>query len=73
MIFCILNKKTGEKMNIRKKVYERYKIDWISRYGYHGCLYPCFEEFLETEYQDIECMYSILTPGEFKEYLEDII
>lgn len=50
-------------MNIRKKVYERYKIDWIS----------CFEEFLETEYQDIECMYSILTPGEFKEYLEDII
>lgn len=39
--------------------------------GFSGELWACFDEFLETEYQDKEYMSGLLNPHEYAEYLTD--
>lgn len=37
--------------------------------GFSGEIWACFDEFLETEYQDMEYMSGLLNPDEYAEYL----
>ncbi len=38
--------------------------------GFRGELWPCYDEFLDTEYQEVGLMRIVLNPLEFRKYLE---
>lgn len=44
--------------------------DDLDDLGFHGELWFCYDEFLEYDYWDVGLMRTILTPDEFKQYLE---
>ncbi len=44
---------------------------YVEEAGFDGELWACFEEFLETEYRDMEYMGCLLNAQEYKEYLMD--
>lgn len=41
--------------------------------GFHGELFACMEEFLDTEYQDNDYMEKVLPPAMYEEYLKQRI
>ncbi len=43
----------------------------VEEAGFDGEIWACFDEFLETEYQDMEYMSGLLNPDEYAEYLTD--
>lgn len=43
----------------------------VEEAGFGGEIWACFDEFLETEYQDMEYMSGLLNPDEYAEYLTD--
>lgn len=45
--------------------------DYLFEKGFHDLIYPCFSEFLETEYTDREFMKYLLDPRDHKAYEED--
>lgn len=45
---------------------------WETDYGFGSEIWACFDEFMESEYQDKEYMKSILTDEEYVAYLEDL-
>lgn len=47
--------------------------DFLFEKGFHDLIYPCFSEFLETEYTDQEFMKYLLDPPDHKTYEEDEI
>ncbi len=44
--------------------------EYIDENGVGGECYVCFDEFLETEYQDMEYMKKLLSEEEFQKYLK---
>lgn len=48
-------------------------LDFLEEQGFDGCLWSCYEEFLECEYQDRGYMQFLLTEEkEWKDYLMDV-
>lgn len=45
--------------------------DFLFEKGFHDLIYPCFSEFLDTEYTDQEFMKYLLDPPDHKTYEED--
>ena len=45
--------------------------DWEFDFGFHSEIWVCYEEFLESEYQDKEYMREILDDVDFSEYCEE--
>lgn len=45
--------------------------DYLLEKGFHDLIYPCFSEFLETEYTDQEFMKYLLDPQDHKTYEND--
>lgn len=46
--------------------------EYIDENGFAGECYVCFDEFLETEYQDMEYMKKLLSEEEFQMYLKKV-
>ena len=47
--------------------------EFIEEYGFGaGSLWPCYDEFLDAEYQMKNFMRTLLSPSEYLDYLEDI-
>lgn len=47
--------------------------DFLFEKGFHDLIYPCFSEFMETEYTDREFMKYLLDPQDHKTYESDEI
>lgn len=48
-----------------------YLQDAFEESGLDGSIYPCFEEFLTSEYTIIPLMHQLLSEDEFREYVKD--
>lgn len=44
---------------------------WEEDCGFNGEIWACYDEFLDSEYQDIKYMSQLLTTQEFGRYVED--
>ena len=55
----------------QSKNYKGKFEDYLFEKGFHDLIYPCFSEFLETEYTDREFMKYLLDPQDHSVYEED--
>ena len=55
----------------QSKNYKGKFEDYLFEKGFHDLIYPCFSEFLETEYTDREFMKYLLDPQVHSVYEED--
>ena len=47
--------------------------DYIFEFGYGGSLYPCYAEFLDADYMDVDYIQWLLNDKSlFAEYMDDI-
>lgn len=46
--------------------------DYLENGGFGGCLWACYNEFLESEYQNRDYMRFLLTEEEWIQYLDDV-
>lgn len=47
-------------------------LGFIEERGFDGCIWACYDEFMDYEYQDRGYMHYLLTEEEWKMYLNDI-
>lgn len=46
--------------------------EWEHSFGFNGSIWPCFDEFLESEYLSFDYMRSLLSGAEFEEYTKEL-
>ena len=51
--------------------YEGDFQEYMEEFGFNGCIYACYEEFLEEEFFDRAYMKELLTDKEFFDYTHD--
>lgn len=66
-----INEYVDDAYGIYSGSYEDLVSEWELESGFHGTIYPCFGEFIFSEYQDEEFVKQLChTKEEYEQYLK---